>query len=1842
MKKGLKALLATLLATSCCTSVIALSACGKKSGGKNPTLPTECTQHVDSDHDGYCDNCHEEYNDPQDDEYEISVSGDVNIELDISGSKKLEWTVYKNGTSVSGEKVNVSLNNSNVSYNETTQMLTGVHKGQTTVTLTLDRDESVKKTVRVTVRNYFFNHELNRGSWTSAYEDSEVGAKISITGGQAAIPVKEAATQFVFKYTLDMAPQDISNNTSFGIASFLPVNGAVGDNAMWFGLRGTANRGSFSMFVKQFYPGWGAAGGYEGVPDGYSNLATGFTNVEFVIIRNGLDYYCSIGGFYHKYTMSDASHADVATYAGIYGQELAFDVSNYTYSSDQSDVDAAIAQYYTNRGVSAIAIKETHQNEMVKGDSQVYTAAAYPTDRAAGVNLVWSVDKTEMSSGNATVTEAGGRATLTLSDDAAGYVTLICATEDGLVKQGLRIEILQKSLNDENDYVNTYGGVEIGGEGENYTLTFPESRMAKNGISLSGSGNEDVYQKTNYCAVFKTQPSKNYSIEFKFSQYKTNKNTPKLQVSLGADKNNFYLVYNNAGQFRIESYTQGTESNGFTTAGWHNTQWINNWNPNDEHTFKLTVSDRGVYNIYIDGTLRPFFAVDNQQQLANQTTIVRQYVNYDRALPVKIATEGCSVKLSEISITNGNKASSEHKFWSEHQSYTFDGETGFKMVTPIITNPDADGWQYGGWGDYKLYYTGVLDDGGYALDYDVTFGDMMTDAKFIMRVGSAENCGNASSGAYELQFTNKSSGVGLTLRRGGEWKDGTLKIDRTNPLKIKVRVELRGNKLRIIANGRIVFDETHPENKISDNSEIEFYMFNRTPEDVWSTNNSNKYAALANFNAEGRSFTAADVYELSATGSSTVLVNAEEAQALPVVIKHNGATIQENDTYTLAYALSGDDKDKFELSADGKVKGKSGVAAGSYDAVVTVSLKKGADVIDTMDFTLTFINKATSNNFIEVKGGVILDTTGDTDQNYTLTFPETMRGTNGVGNEYAYEDNAYSANFKQKVKGDFSIEFTVSNYKTTADFPKLMISLGGTNNQFYVVYGRQGGTHHVESYVRGASAKGHDAVGWISSESYAVEDFTTAVDTYKIVSLGGVYHVYRNGTELKFFFDSDTKDGNPSQVTLYRNYKDYYAECPVRISTNGVSAVVSNIKFVDLNESDVQMPKLYSYRYGDSVTNDGFVMSLPNGCYNNDSNHGDWHLRDGFYNMVYYTDPIDNDCAVEFDVEYSKPQMGDAKLILKTGNYEYHINNANGTLEMQHFPGNWGGKTNIPVLDGNAKYVHFRWERKGGKARVIANGKVLGLFDTNTANDLSFFSFGNAADANETVTVTNFTVEGTDYVPQTFYSITATESNVTVIPGGAAVEIGYTAYADNGTTSEVNKDALQAAGITVQYSITGSDKITLTENRISASADITDTETATVTISLVKDGKTLASATVGVTATARATENNVLTVSGGATLNYDSSPNEEGWSVTFGKNEDGVVDEQRYVEAGYSAKLKQSVIGDFELEFTVSNYVNTTDFPKLMISMGGTANQFYIVAKDGNYHIETFMTSITQTADLRGTPLSSTFRGGQWVSTSNSEFDMTGKTTFKIAVVNGYYKFYKHNGTSFEEITGFKMDNDSREILRNPVDYIHEVPVRISVKNCTATVSDVKLTGGTTKPDIDFYFTDRNGNNKVEDNYDLPFGGFNAPDPGQFADLMRSSCFIVPGQTAELTITYSGKMNDNIVGIFVDNDNDGWEGNLAVIQNKLKNGRFLVQRAWGDEKNITVSAGDGAFSITVKIRRVGNELYFDFVSGNDVTTWKQPNFNDGDAKRIFIYGFNNDGSEGDKVTISNFKIYDNA
>ncbi len=1318
MKKGMKAVISMLLATSCCATALAFTGCGKTD--KPDDNPPACTEHVDGDNNGKCDNCGEDMpkdectehvdangdgkcdncgepveTTPEEDEWLISIVGQTVRDIDIdSADETVRYTVFKNGDAVTGEQVEIELDGTSVELDKATGKLTPKSIGDTKITISLVGKEDVAPaTVTVRVHNYFFAHDasLTRGNVSFANEDSATEPYVTVAGGQASVLVKKASNKFVYKCTLTVdGNADIVSGASFGLASFHPVGAEAGDNALWFGLRNSngVNDGVFSLYRRSFYKGWSTDVKVDGTEEGYDALDTGTSMLECVIIRDGADYYYSIDGFYGKLT-DDSLGADTATYAGVYSQNIPLEIAEYEFSDDADDVAAAIAEYYTNRTVAAVVVGNSFINELVKGESATYTAAAYPKDRASGAEFEWSLDKAEMTAGTDGTEIVDG--VLRLADDAAGYVTVICGVKNTDVQKRLRVRILAESLDAENDMLNAYGGVIIEDDG---AILFPTSLMSRTGINRENiiGHNEDRYVETSYCAVLKNRYSRDYSMQFKFSNYVVGGGSPKLQISLGADFANVYIVYNN-GRLQFQTNMYGTDVAGKTTNGWYNSDFVDNFDPAAEHTVKISVSTRGVYTIELDGVVLPLTLDETHQR----GTISRLFSAYSAKTPIKFASQHCSVRLYDIQVTDG--ASAMPTFYSANNNYTFEGDDGFTMLAGGV-----DGWGYRGYPHYYTEYTGTLGE-SFAAELDVIYGAAFDDGKLAMRIGDGELHFNNSKGALSVQYVYDM-----------KWETSpgniAVPVDDTNPLKMHLRVErwIDGGacKLRVIANGKIVLNDMSGMDR---SAEMKFYMFNQKAEDARKT------VSLANF--EVGEYSRADVYELVAQQRVEIKVG-DAALALPCTIKLNGAnaTLGEGQTLT-AEIIDGDDE-FIKLDADGKVYAENITGEAVKSVVVRLSLKDGAGkLLALADVGVYASNRATENNAITVKGGVLLnDASSD---NWSLTFPEDMQGTNGVVNDADYVDADYSANFKQKVKGDFSIEFTVSDYvvKGGVEYPKLMVSLGGSHNQFYIAY-KPNGEYRVETFTNTINTSGGYWTGgsWCNSANFTDFD-TSAAHTYKIEVKGGIYHVYMDGVKLQFNVD------NASHY-MGRRYSDYISEQPIRISTNGVSCTVSDVKITD---GEVKQYALYYDNGNVSTTDNGFAIKS---------------YTDGWSNVDRNRVTVQNvaaNCTVEFDLAFSGA-MEDGKFAAQFGDVRVFVNNK-GVLSCTI---NNTSNDNWNTSDiGELADLHLKLVRNGGTISVYVNGNDTAVHTYGNAGtnetDLKFWVFNEKTnDADVTATVSNLVI----------------------------------------------------------------------------------------------------------------------------------------------------------------------------------------------------------------------------------------------------------------------------------------------------------------------------------------------------------------------------------------------------------------------------------------------------------------------------------------------------------------------
>lgn len=329
------------------------------------------------------------------------------------------------------------------------------------------------------------------------------------------------------------------------------------------------------------------------------------------------------------------------------------------------------------------------------------------------------------------------------------------------------------------------------------------------------------------------------------------------------------------------------------------------------------------------------------------------------------------------------------------------------------------------------------------------------------------------------------------------------------------------------------------------------------------------------------------------------------------------------------------------------------VLNGAPEGMMTLNLvnNKTNDVLDTIQIQVLTESPDAENEQLKVSGGVILNDDG------SITFPESFMGTNGVGNEHAYDETSeYAAILKQKVVGgDFSIEFDVSNYKTNVQSPKLMVSLGGSNNQYYIVYKTEenGGTSRIETSTRSVES---NSPQWNNSVDFASFD-QAASHHYKIESSGGIVNFYVDDMETPLDMQMD---GATRHCAIAPEY--HYQELPVRISTNGVSATVSNITVTTPTLEEASE----SIHYGDAITDNG------DGSYEFEFIDGGWAMRESINRSLALKElsNLKGPYTISYDVVFNDA-LKDGKFIIQIGGHGFHVVLSTGYgNKIEHDAGN--------------------------------------------------------------------------------------------------------------------------------------------------------------------------------------------------------------------------------------------------------------------------------------------------------------------------------------------------------------------------------------------------------------------------------------------------------------------------------------------------------------------------------------------------------------------------------------------
>lgn len=428
---------------------------------------------------------------------------------------------------------------------------------------------------------------------------------------------------------------------------------------------------------------------------------------------------------------------------------------------------------------------------------------------------------------------------------------------------------------------------------------------------------------------------------------------------------------------------------------------------------------------------------------------------------------------------------------------------------------------------------------------------------------------------------------------------------------------------------------------------------------------------------------------------------------------------------SVVFSVSEAYADTVSVSQDGTITVGNDAVSGEIELFV----KNASDtVMDCVRFEIVEESSAKESDVLRVKGGVILDNEN------SITFPEYKKDTDGVVQEEYYADFVnYCAELKQNVYGgSFSLEFDVENYQSNADYPKLMISLGGKYNQFYIVYNREGTINRIESNTQTIAHNDlNNGHGWINSNEFGAGFDTAASHHFKLESKDGYYYWYidYSTTPLVFHEGEALNDIRQPIVPLY----NYYQQLPIRIGTRGVSCSVKNITV--LNGDFASLPQYYSHADQFSSTGNEATMGFVNNAWSSQ-----WQIQDNIYVDKALAD-LSGAWTLNFSVVFSD-RMNDGKAILNIGGHEFHFVNSSGWGNKIEHSYNGSFSPNNTNVFFDDTYTFRVTITKSAEGHVIVsvpgnNGEAATYEVDNVTETTSYFYGFNetAADAGKTVTI---------------------------------------------------------------------------------------------------------------------------------------------------------------------------------------------------------------------------------------------------------------------------------------------------------------------------------------------------------------------------------------------------------------------------------------------------------------------------------------------------------------------------
>lgn len=1148
------------------------------------------------------------------------------IEKYVGETFTMPTVVKKDGAVVNGQKVNLSVEGDAITVSAKTKNVTAVKVGEAYLVATLANDSDVVARAKIIVKEAFFSRDVVRGSFD--FKNEEQGS-VEVLSGQATLVASKSSTKFVFRTYIDIKSV-VANNESIGVGSFLDN----GDNALWFGLHGADTAGEYYVYIRNFYKGWNPpfhevynVGNYQSLSfDG---------KIEFVIVRDGCDYWYSIGGYTGTY--SDASLMDGESWPGIYSQDKMLTVSDYSVSYEQKDIDAAKEECEVK--VARLDINPSSVKIVEKGSQQQFSAIIYSSQNVEE-EIVWSVDKSEMTAGSEETSISNGL--LVLSNEAAGYVTVKASI--GGKEQSVRIEISAEELGKQSENIKVNGGVGLDVESE--VITFPEDRNFNN-----ANLNLDRAVETLYIAELLKSVKGDYTVEFKVSDYKVAEGKDGgLLLALGGANNN--IVFRGAAvEAHVWNYNADSKYSASTISG------TGSLAEGNEHTYKVVVAN-GVYSIYIDNAI---------VELNGTAVCNPEEYKADRKISFTVL-EGTSLSISNVVLTQGEDNGNLYYVINNNVELT---ENGF------ILNVLSNQWIGKDDNSTRLCYLPEIPE-NFIITLDVKYSQAMADAKFAISIDDKY----LRSENYEFHVNNKETLEGEIYPRGwnGPKASTTLAANETNTITIQC---IDGVATFYIGSVKIGSCNGVAGGKLS------FWTFGS------SSDSGSVIVENLTINTQFAIIEGSDAAQAGTTTEKYIAKEYGDAEAkveLDTTDVTAGSVVLNDD---LSVTLSSDAQGSFIVKA----------TVGSYVSQIKVLISSQPADQDT-ELAIS-------------KGGVIQDVA-----NGVLTFDNADK--NGVSDEENQSHSEYYAELKTKIRGDFSIEFTVSDYVTTAKYPKVMISLGGSHNQFYVVQFTDGRSR-IESFSNTAS---NYYGGWNSTPEFDNYNQTDS-HSFKVTCIDGVYAWYLkvNDEWQDLHFYDGGYSTNPEQ-TLIRTNGDINREHSIIISTNsGTTATVSDIK-VSTDDSKLGNDKFVTNNDNNSnVSENGFTLSFQ---------HQAWLGSNKGEKLTYYTEEISGDCDITFNAAFDA--TGDVKLCVVFGynkDQEFTICN-NGDMVKGEVREWWGGTSHY---DWDHTNVRITIQIRGNKAKMLINDTAIGGGDTIDINPdavLGFYAFDEGATG--TVTVSNFAI----------------------------------------------------------------------------------------------------------------------------------------------------------------------------------------------------------------------------------------------------------------------------------------------------------------------------------------------------------------------------------------------------------------------------------------------------------------------------------------------------------------------